>query len=228
MQDIFNQKATWQKVLTVSFLTIINSLHRQLQTSGFDGWQKINLSLRMRWTEHREGVRENELFPFCDLIFIFRTKRWAFSALCLWHWKWEWCRMWLHYGYNRYPSQRGIITDLLARWSTTIYWCQKLIYKISEFLEAVFPGDQDVFCPRHILSLFPIKTTATAACVAWPACLLFCLVYSWQQKCRTRYHRLAAALLQPETSHSIFGMDFSNSFENKNLRVTREDGLQKF
>ena len=39
MQDInFNQKATSQKVLTVSYLTIINinSLHRQLQTSGSD------------------------------------------------------------------------------------------------------------------------------------------------------------------------------------------------
>ena len=65
----------------------------------------------------------------------------------------------------------------------------------------------------------------TAVCPAWPACLLFGLVYILQQKFSTRHHRNAAALHQPETSHSIFGMDFSNYFEDKNGLVPREDSL---
>ena len=61
-----------------------------------------------------------------------------------------------------------------------------------------------------------------------PGCCfdLFTLSSRSAAQCSTRYHRLAAALHQPETLHSIFGMDFTNSFEDKNLLVTREDSLR--
>ena len=130
---------------------------------------------------------------------------------------------------SRYPSQRGIKTDLLAGQSTLIYSCQECISKISDPTEAVFPRSQDVFVLDIFRLLFILsRQKQLPVQPGLPACCFDLFTSSSRSgvQCSTRYHRLAAALLQPETSHSIFGMDFSNYFEDKNGLASREDSLR--